>query len=42
MSKDPSPKADGLRAFREAKFGKAAPVKAPTPKAKPKSARTKP
>lgn len=32
MSKQPSPRADQLRAFREAKFAKAKPVKAPRAK----------
>lgn len=38
MSNAPTPKADGLRAMREAKFAKVATVKAPKPKAKPKKA----
>lgn len=36
MSKSPSPRADALRAMREAEFSKARPVKAPQPKRKPK------
>lgn len=38
MSKaGPSPRADALRAMREAEFAKAKPVKAPRPKKKPKA-----